>query len=457
MTVRLPDPPELSAAGRAVLTRTDISGQHLTVVHEAYRRWFGEDYDVGALDCVLCAAAAERLGGDPPWLLLVGGSGAAKTETIMPLIGAGAVAVSTINGEAALLSGTSKKDRTKDATGGLLRKVGASGLLVIKDVTSILSMNRDTRALVLAALREIYDGHWSRNVGTDGGQTITWKGRLVVIGAVTTAWDSAHQVIATMGDRFVLVRLNSGEHRRAAGRQAMRNVDAEVTMRAELAERVGTLLAGCESTGVEINETEVDALLDLADLVTRARTAVERDFQGNPVFAHALEMPTRYAKQLVQIVRGGLALGMSRPGAMVPAKRCAADSMPPLRLKVLGDVAEHKWSSTRDVVKRLQLPRKTVDRVLQELHLLGLLIVDEQPYGESVRWIYALADDVNADALGELTNLARNVTTPDKVASVPEDRGSAATCRGCGQRLMLRSAGRDQCEACRIAAERAAS
>lgn len=149
---------------------------------------------------------------------------------------------------------------------------------------------------------------------------------------------------------------------------------------------------------------------------------------------------------------------MTRPGAMVPAKRCAADSMPPLRLKVLGDVAEHQWSSTRDVVKRLQLPRKTVDRVLQELHLLGLLIVDEQPYGESVRWIYALADDVNADALTALTKLARNVTTPDKVVPGPEDRGSTATCNGCGQRLMLRSAGRDQCcEACRIAAERAAS
>jgi len=248
-------------------------------VREAYQKWFGKDYDLGALDCVLCAAAAERLGGDPPWLLIVGGSGAAKTETVMPLIGAGAVAVSTINGEAALLSGTSKKDRAKEATGGLLRKVEPRGLLVIKDVTSILSMNRDTRALVLAALREIYDGHWSRNVGTDGGQTITWKGRLVVIGAVTTAWDSAHQVIATMGDRFVLVRLNSGQHRLAAGRQAMCNVDSEITMRAELAKLVGELLKQC-STDVTVTEEEVNQLLDLADLVTRARTAVERDFQA---------------------------------------------------------------------------------------------------------------------------------------------------------------------------------
>lgn len=206
---------------------TDKPGQ-LSRVHAAYRKWFGASYDLAALDCVLAAAAAEKLPGDPAWLLVVAGSGAAKTETIMPLTGAGATAVSTINGEAALLSGTAKKDRARNATGGLLRQIGSSGTLVIKDVTSILSMNRDTRALVLAALREIYDGQWIRNVGTDGGMTLKWKGRLVVIGAVTTAWDAAHAVISAMGDRFVLVRLDSTSAggRKAASRQAMRNVGA---------------------------------------------------------------------------------------------------------------------------------------------------------------------------------------------------------------------------------------
>ena len=104
---------------------------------------------------------------------------------------------------------------------------------MVKDFTSILSMNRDTRAMVLGALREIYDGHWSRNVGTDGGFTLTWRGRLIVIGAVTTAWDRAYEVVSTMGDRFVLVRLASDDNRlrQAAGLQAMGNVGDEVKMR----------------------------------------------------------------------------------------------------------------------------------------------------------------------------------------------------------------------------------
>ncbi len=92
-------------------------------------------------------------------------------------------------------------------------------MLVVKDVTSILAMNRDVRASVLAALREVYDGRWERNVGTDGGRSLTWTGRITVIGAVTTAYDTAHGVIAAMGDRFTLVRVDSHLGRLASGRQ----------------------------------------------------------------------------------------------------------------------------------------------------------------------------------------------------------------------------------------------
>src|SRR5262249_8081344 len=158
-------------------------------VHSVFRKWFGEEYDTDVIDAVLATAAANRLTGDPLWLLVISGPGNAKTETVQSLSGAGAHITSTIASEGALLSATSSKARSKNATGGLLRKIGSHGLLVIKDVTSILSADRNTRAGVLAALREVYDGRWERNVGTDGGQTLTWTGRITVVGAVTTAWD----------------------------------------------------------------------------------------------------------------------------------------------------------------------------------------------------------------------------------------------------------------------------
>src|SRR5262249_19108509 len=163
---------------------------------------------------------------------------------------------------------------------------------------SMLSMTREMRDIVLAALREVYDGRWSRNVGTDGGRTLEWTGRVVVVGAVTTAWDRAHAAIAQMGDRFVLLRMDSTKHRLAAGRQAIGNNGAEEKMRGELAGAVGEVIDGMAREAIDLTDEETERLLVAADIVTRARTGVEYDHRGDVVDAHAPEMPTRFAKQL---------------------------------------------------------------------------------------------------------------------------------------------------------------
>lgn len=393
-------PPGVAASPAAGAPAEGVAPMTLADAESVFQRWFGTEYDLDAMRAVLATAAVERLDGDPLWLLLISGSGNAKTETVGALARVATI-TSTITSEGALLSATSRRERTKDATGGLLRKLGSRGVLVIKDVTSILSMNRDLRGQVLAALREVYDGQWSRNVGSDGGQTLTWDGRLAVIGAVTTAWDTAHAVIASMGDRFVLLRMDSTTGRQSAGRRAIANTGREVEMRADLATAVAGVLA-CMSASVPVEtDAERDMLLGVADLVTRARTAVERDYQGNVIDAHAPEMPTRFAKQLTQVVRGAVAIGMERPAALQLAIRCARDSTPPLRLAILDDLAEHPASTTTGVRRRLERPRSTVDRELQALYMLELLTVDEAPWGAGgqTRWHYSLANGVNPAAL----------------------------------------------------------
>jgi hypothetical protein len=133
----------------------------LAALHRTFLDWFGDGYDLDAINAVLAAAAAERLDGEALWLLLISGSGNAKTETVCSLSEAGALITSTISSDGALLSASPAREKAKDASGGLLRRLGPSGVLVIKDVTSILSMDRNTRAGVLAAFREIHDGPWN--------------------------------------------------------------------------------------------------------------------------------------------------------------------------------------------------------------------------------------------------------------------------------------------------------
>ena len=414
-----PEPPPITGTPAT-------AAEALRKAHATFARWLGEDYDLDALDATLAAAAVERLDGDPLWLLLVSGSGNAKTETVQALDGIGATVASTIASEGALLSATSQRERTSGATGGLLRQIGDRGVLVIKDVTSILSMSRDQRGQVLGAVREVYDGRWNRSVGTDGGRTLSWSGRIVLVGAVTTAWDTAHAVVATMGDRFVLLRMDSTTGRQGAGRKAIGNTGSEVRMRAELAAAVADVLDAM-TTPEDVTEAETDALLSAADLVTLARTGVEYDYRGDVIDAHAPEMPTRFAKQLAQVVRGASAIGLDRTNALRLAIRCGRDSMPPLRLELVDDLGEHPDSTTAQVRKRLSKPRATVDRQLQALHMLGVLECDEEETEwagkPATRWHYRLTDGIDPDALRVKSVPEMSVPTPNPQREEGEREG----------------------------------
>jgi hypothetical protein len=205
-------------------------------IHELFRKHYGKDYDLQTADAVMATAAADKLAGDPPWLMVISGSGNAKTDTVTSVSNVEhAIAISTISSEGALLSSIKKG---KGATGGLLRQIGDSGILIIKDFTSIVSGERKARAQILAALREIHDGKWDRSVGISGGLTIRWKGRIVCICACTTAWDSAHSVLAAMGPRFVIIRSSADIGRLAASRRSMKNAGNEGAIREESAKRL---------------------------------------------------------------------------------------------------------------------------------------------------------------------------------------------------------------------------
>jgi len=375
--------------------------------HQVFRKWLGDRYDIDTIDAVIAVAAAERLPGDPVWLMIVSGSGNAKTETVQATSKVdGARIVSTISSCGALLSASPKKQQTKGATGGLLREIGDRGLLIIKDVTSILSQDRNTRSEVLGALRELHDGRWARSVGVDGGKILEWKGRLVIIGACTTAWDAAYAVVAEMGDRFIYIRPNSDndEMRIESGTHALDNVGQEAVMREELSNAVAGVILGMKTdTACDVSVDEKKRILAISNLLTRTRTAIERDYRGNVIDSHDPEMPTRFAKQLIQMMRGALAVGMARDDALRLIIRCAWDSVPKLRLQLLRDVAKNPDTHAAAIRRRMQKPRVTIDQSMEALHALGLLTCREEEKVQGTRtvWIrhYSLADRVDPSLL----------------------------------------------------------
>lgn len=391
----------------------------LQVCESVFTKWLTDKYDLDVLRATLAAAACDKLTGDPAWLLVLGAPGSGKTETVgalgwidesaeIDLLNGPprghALVTSTVTGPAALLSGTKEKERAKDATGGLLRKLGSSGVLVLKDVTSILSMSHDARDQTLGAFRETYDGKWTREMGADGGRSLEWVGRIVVIGAVTNAWDRAHAVVAKMGDRFAVLRIdaNNSDLRRVIARQALKNLGSEKSMRRELGVAVGAVLDSVNpALLIEPFEQEHDALIDAAMVTTHLRTNVERDLRTKELEdVDQIEAATRFTKQLGQMFRGACLIGMDRADALRLAVRVARDSVPPMRLAVIEDIATHPLSITKDVAERLDRPYMTVKRVIEDLHGLGA-VTAKSIAGKNgkVTWAYGVSDEVDLEAL----------------------------------------------------------
>ena len=129
-------------------------------------------------------------------------------------------------------------------------------------------MNRDARAAMLAALREVYDGTWTRHVGTDGGRTLSWHGRVGLIGGCTPTIDRHHAVMGAMGERLTLYRLPEVDADVLA-REALRHSGRERAMRAALCEAARAVLNTLRDPR-ERTDDETDRLIALSTFVVRA-------------------------------------------------------------------------------------------------------------------------------------------------------------------------------------------
>src|SRR5207247_4679589 len=118
-------------------------------------------------------------------------------------------------------------------------------------------------------------GAWTRHVGTDGGRTLTWSGKVGLIGGCTPTIDRHHGVMGAMGERFILYRLPDVDADTQA-REALRHAGRERTMRAELAAAAREVLAGAGKPR-ERTDKETDRLIALATFAVRARSAGARD------------------------------------------------------------------------------------------------------------------------------------------------------------------------------------
>jgi hypothetical protein len=331
-----------------------------------FQRWLHMP-DADPLLAVFGTVAANLLPGDPVWLLEIGPPSSGKTEAVQSVKGLPYVHAASTLTEASLLSGTSRKDRQASSTGGLLCEVNDFGILLVKDFTSVLSMHSDARAGVFAALREVYDGNWTRRLGTDGGLTLEWTGKVGLIGACTEAIDSAHAVMATMGERFLLLRLQEPDAE-AVSRQALAVAGDEKVMRAELLAAVAAVFAQSPASPVPLSPGQSEALTSVAILAVKARSALIRDARTRGVeVLPGSESPARLVKALERLFSGMRSLGIEDADAWRIVRRIALDSMPSLRRSALETLAASGRKSLSELARGMGVPVSTLHRHLEDM------------------------------------------------------------------------------------------
>ena len=361
-----------------------------------FRRWLSLD-DPSPVMALAATLVANRAPGDPVWLLLVCAPSTGKTEILSAATGLPWVLSAAKVTEASLLSGTSKRERTHGATGGLLRQIGDFGVLLCKDFTSVLAQNKDSRAEAMAALREVYDGAWDRPVGTDGGRVLSWRGKCGFVGGVTPALDQYAQVVSALGDRFVLLRMPDANVD-DFGAAALSHGEHEVQMRQELRDALAGLVEQADLTRVNRVRTadEVHRLIRLAAYTARTRTAVVRDGFGQDVmYAPQAEGPGRLVKAYARLLGGLEAIGCDTTTAWAILTRIAIDCAPALRTKAIRALMAHPTRlRTRDVAARMDTVTKTTSRYLEDLSLLRIAVhtkkndADNSPdYWEASDWL----------------------------------------------------------------------
>lgn len=337
-------------------------------------KWFYKP-DLDALRISLAAAISHySLTDDPVWLYIIGVPGSGKTsvnvECLSILNHCRILSDLTVP---ALISGYHTSDKHKPY--GLLYEIGKSGIFCFKDFTTILTKRHEDRDAILGALREIYDGRYSRQFGTSKHTEAKWEGKLTVIAAVTPVIESMWAVNNKMGDRFVQVRLprvDGVETARFARKQIGHKTEIKEQMRELTKQFINSSANRFCPAATPLIEGQMDAL---AECVAWLRCHVDRDQKDRIMYAGQPEMPTRLIQGFTQIARAHASLfhrDIDESDVKL-ARRVAIDTIPLTRLKLFQSIPDGTDISRPDVVRLTGLANSTVGWIAEELKALRIL------------------------------------------------------------------------------------
>jgi hypothetical protein len=176
----------------------------------------------------------------------------------------------------ALISGYESKTGVK--INGIMQTLDRKVLLV-KDLSVLLDLDRHERDAVFSQLRTAYDGELTCGYGISR-ELISVKATFGLIAAVTPVIDNYQTVASLLGERFLKVRAT--QKRWESALKAAENGGNESEMRTQLNEKTIRFLRELKETNSfnvvpEINQEQRHTLVELAEAVALARAVVKAE------------------------------------------------------------------------------------------------------------------------------------------------------------------------------------
>jgi hypothetical protein len=289
--------------------------------------------------------------GDPLWLLLVNPASTGKTELVQlfrDIPECGWLPEVTEN---TFLSGLQRPS----AAGGMAPARDTSLLfrwtdpalrhgalpvrvMLVQDLTGVITQRRERRDIIFGQLRQIYDGRFAKSTGM--GDDLMWEGYLGLLGGVTPYYDDVAEINSVLGERFLLYRPARHNPLAEAQRAVAANHDIGRHRRLAAVRAASAVRQGRKAmSAVNVPASATNVVTVLATLLARCRTPVSRDSYTRVMrLIPQPEGPARLTRQLAKLLTGITAVrALGMPGAQELAvlAKVARDSMPNVRLAVL--------------------------------------------------------------------------------------------------------------------------
>jgi len=346
-----------------------------------------------------------KTGGRPVWLLFVGPPGCGKTLPMMAVKYAPQVYMSSAFRPSALISGWGHKGG-EDMS--LIPKLHGK-ILLVKDMSSLLSQHKEVVAEVLGLLRDAYDGSCSKPFGT--GVSRAYTSRFGFIGATTPDIDAYWSLNVRLGERFLRFRCRSTPEQiygKIDRSLEMLTVEDEVDLELEnicMGFLKYLLDENIDDDG-EMKEPRLKLKLShakevgrLAQLGAILRTVVSRSPFGQEVLViPEWEEATRYAKSIAKMAMG-LAYVRGKPTngpeEMDDLRAMVRDSMDARIEKICRIVYSEPGLEAREIAERISLPAWTVRQCLENLAVARVMFHQKKSFGVTWHFVPWLAGQVN--------------------------------------------------------------